>query len=1015
MKKHPFSIVAVCFFLSGLAALVYETAWTREFSFVFGTSELAVATVLAAYMAGLAGGAAVAGRIAHRIRRPLWLYGLLELGIAISALLVPAALFLANRLLALLFGGQTSFQTSHPLSISFFYLMVTFVIVMVPTCFMGATLPLLSRHAVRSEHDIGPRVGALYAVNTAGAVGGTLLAAFVLLPALGIRQTVYVAVAINGLVFLIAVYLVRVARLEARDPLVPASPKPGTTRALHFILPLIMVSGALSFTYEVLWVRLLSQLLGGSIYAFATMLASFLAGIAIGSAVASRRANDAEQALRGFVAAQLGIAILTVGAFYLIDFAPPLTRYLDFENPLVLDVTLAMAVLLPSAVCIGATFPFAVRILAREAEDAGPASARVYSWNTAGAIVGAIGAAFVLLPTLGFRGTILLGVTLNLGIAAIAAQRAGTSRRTSAVAALLIGCAFFMVLPGEPWQILRSSPINRKAAPKTGQADFYQVGRGATVLLTRHSPARWRLSTNGLPESMISSPADPPVARAPAIMLGNIGPMLRPEARSMLVIGLGGGVTIEGIPRNIERIDVVEIEAEVIAANRWLGPHRRIDPLDDPRVHLHEGDARSALQLNQQRFDVVAAQASHPWTAGASHLYTREFFEMVANHLEQDGVFVQWVGSRFVDLELIQSLVITLFEHFDYVHVYSGFLFAASNTPLPDAPDFDALRTLDPDLPRRTGLYTAEDFASHLRLDSESSRAFSATAEITTDDRNLLQMRSPGLRRNSAQQDKQRRREINLSLLEHDPLPRRTAAGQFDRMTLIARLYDAGFAKRAAALVAGLEDPLDREAGKLVHGKAPVTQEHLEGYLRRHPDAPRVRADWLRMLLETKNGAHSQTTAVRLTPSEETLIDAHRAIMQSGHRAAAPFDDRLRSITPTHPLFNDAVFLRVLWRLESGDPLQLLDALGILDDAYLARTADRFLVLRARVGQAMGNPELALASLDRIEHPQSLARHRGTLERVRAMLNNFEREGKLGDWNRRKLRTQFRLQQPPMP
>ena len=210
-----FAGVVACFFLSGLAALLYQTAWLRQFSLVFGTSELAVATVLAAYMGGLALGSSVAGRYAGCVTRPVLVYGLLEAGIALSALAVPLLLLAARALYASMLGDQPAPPDAAAIGQPIFYLLVAFVVLAVPTGFMGATLPLLIRYAVRTDAEVGPRVALLYAINTAGAVFGTVAAAFVLLPALGLNRTVWVGVAINALVFVIAAALARDRRDSA--------------------------------------------------------------------------------------------------------------------------------------------------------------------------------------------------------------------------------------------------------------------------------------------------------------------------------------------------------------------------------------------------------------------------------------------------------------------------------------------------------------------------------------------------------------------------------------------------------------------------------------------------------------------------------------------------------------------------------------------------------------------------------------------------------------------------------
>jgi spermidine synthase len=999
MRDRSFVVVASCFFLSGFAALIYETAWIREFSFVFGTSELAVATVLAAYMAGLAGGAAVGGRLAVRVRRPLVTYALLEAGVGVAALLVPIAIAGATRLLVAFFGHQRGFGETDPLAISLFYLVATFVIVMVPTAFMGATLPLLSRHVVKTDAEIGPRIGALYSINTLGAVAGTTSAAFLLLPWLGIRSTVFVAVGVNAVVFGVAAALVRLSPAPPAAP-IEASEAPSTVaRGWHAILPLILLSGALSFVYEVLWARLLNQLLGGSIYAFTTMLASFLTGIALGSAFASRLARSSDRALRLFAWAEVGIAVLTALSFGLIDSSRVVIHVLGSERHLLIDVLLSMMVLLPAALCIGATFPLAVRVLARDALDAGPASARVYSWNTIGAIAGSIGAAFVLLPMLGFRGTVLLGITINLAIAAVAFAmdaRRGLVALPAVLVALLV-----LLLPGEPWEVLRSSPLSLDAAPKSGEMGFYAVGRGATVMLTEETPTTWRISTNGLPEALISTLDEPPGRSKTAILLGAIGPILRPEARSMLMVGLGGGVSLERVPRNIERIDVIELEEEVLAANRWLAPRRAIDPLADPRVDVHINDARSALFLSDQKFDVIAAQASHPWTGGAAHLYSGEFFGLVADHLNDDGVFVQWVGRDFIDVDLFRSIVRTLLDHFRYVQVYREILFVASNSPLPDAVDFEALRAIDPDLSSRLGLYTAEDLASSMLMDSVASARFAEGAEPIHDDRNWLQMRSPKIVRSPPAERKWILQRILNAYQKNDPLSRLIAMGELDGIDLVRRLEN-GQGGRARWLAGQLDDSVDRaRLAALGLAGRDMRRPALERYLLAHPDDREVRARWLHLMVAgggSDPDARGWLAGLAPDASEAAVIEATRADREGSWEALAAIDDRLAAIAPEAPLHVDATLYRVGWRIRSGDAGRAQEAIELIDDLLRTGASNALLELRADAASVRHDLVGELASLSRLNASGRSKPARAFRKRIRERLNRLALEGELAEW-----------------
>ncbi|MCZ6782736.1 MAG: fused MFS/spermidine synthase [Proteobacteria bacterium] len=608
-----FALLLLCFLLSGFSALLYQTAWTREFSFIFGTSEIAVAAVLAGYMGGLAVGSAVASRIAPRLERPVLVYGLLELGIALSALAVPLGMRVLTAAYVALFGGG---EVTEPGALAtVFRLGGAFVLMLTPTAFMGATLPLLVRHAIRRDEEVGPRIGALYAINTAGAIGGTLCAAFLLLPALGLRQTVYLGAFVNGLVFVAAAAL---ARRAPAPVAVPASAAPAT-RAVHWILPLMLVSGAVSFSYEVLWTRLLSHLLGGSVYAFATMLSSFLLGIALGSAAGGRVARRPGRARAGFAVSQLGVAGLALAAFMLSDRLPQLARALGaggMAGPLA-NAPIAAAVLLPVALCIGATFPLAVRILAPDAAGTASAAARVYAWNTVGAIAGSIGAGFLLLPWLGLAGTVRAGVVTSLCLAAAASLLARPRLRRPLVAVALSALALLVLPVDTPWRLLRSSPLSGQAA--AGEIRYYGAGRSATVMLLEF-PGSFRLLTNGLPEAAFPKPVGIPGRGLEARWLGLLPVLLRPDAERVLVVGLGAGVAVEAVPPSVVAVDVVEIEEEVVAANREAGSERVFDPLADPRTRVVVNDARGALLLTDRRYDAIVSQPSHPWTAGASHL-----------------------------------------------------------------------------------------------------------------------------------------------------------------------------------------------------------------------------------------------------------------------------------------------------------------------------------------------------------------------------------------------------------
>ncbi|HEX6397326.1 MAG TPA: fused MFS/spermidine synthase, partial [Steroidobacteraceae bacterium] len=558
-----------CFVLSGIAALTYQIAWTRQFAIVFGTSELAVATVLAAYMGGLAAGAWLAERFLPRVTRPVMTYALLELGIAASALFaVPFLLWLANRGLVALFGGQPAPPDSDHAATTVFYLVSAFVALALPTTLMGATLPMLARYAVASEAQIGRRIGLLYAMNTAGAVFGALLTAFFLLPEFGLSHTIWCGAALNALVFLLAAALAQRIAGKRRDkhytgdatsvPRLVRSPTFDQFPGPGWVLPLMLLAGAVAFFQEVLWTRMLAHVVGSSIHAFGVMVASFLTGIALGGVIGAMLARTRETAVHALGAALIFAAAAAAVAYLQLDRLVPgvgglMQNVRDFGFVHVpWNAVFSGLLLLPMTIAIGMTYPLAVRILARDADDAAPASARVYAWNTVGAIVGSLAAGFLLIPALKYEGAIRAAVYASavLGVAAFWVLAPVNRIVAGAVgAAALLACVFFA--PPAPMPLLRTSPLN---IDNTGRVLYYDVGRSASVVVLAQDGSL-ALRTNGLPEALMDSPGAVPRFSG-EYWLSPLAVIARPQARDMLIVGYGGGVVIEGVPPSIEHIDV---------------------------------------------------------------------------------------------------------------------------------------------------------------------------------------------------------------------------------------------------------------------------------------------------------------------------------------------------------------------------------------------------------------------------------------------------------------------------
>jgi spermidine synthase len=967
--RYP--LILACFVLSGVAGLIYQTAWLQQFALVFGTSELALVTVLASYMAGLALGATVAGRLADRVTRPVRLYAILELGIAATALLVPAATAAASQLQVLLLQSPGLPQASEAATVSLFYLVSSWAILLVPTGLMGATLPLLVRWAVRSEEEIGRRIGVLYTANTLGAAAGALLGAFALLPTLGLRLTTWVAASINVFVFLLAALLAR--RLEPLEARTLPSRAPSMALDLDrlphrtSILILMAVSGVVSFTWEVLWTRLLSQLVGGSVYAFATMLATTLLGIALGAALAARLATTAERAKHWFVVVQIGVAGLSLTAFSLVDRLPSLATELARQGGgfglLVSGSLLSGLTLLPGAMAIGATYPLAVRILARSAAASATASARVYAWNTLGAIAGALAAGYIVLPNLGFAWTATAAAAASLGVALAASLLLGPARRSLVLSSLAALTLLPFLVPETPWGVLRHSPLTHQQ--REGEVTHAAVGRSATVMLFE-SPFSWSLTTNGLPESIIAKPLLRADSLTTARWLSLLAVAARPEMESLLVVGLGAGVTIEGVPKSVDQIDVIELESEVVHANRLVASQRRVDPLADPRVSVYLNDARGALRLTARRFDAIVSQPSHPWTSGASHLFTREFLELVANRLHPNGVFVQWMGLKFVDDGLLRSMVATARSVFDYVELYQpgngGVLLLASTSPLDVPSNIRQAAQEDPEAWANAGATRREDIQAIRVLDDNAARRFAAEAPVVTDAANLFQTRSPkvlGVGLSAA-----RARQIWAAFF-----PPLESLGQIDPQYLGRRLVAQGQLERAEALAAQLSQ-VDANVLNatiaLARGDAEGAEFRLRTALAIDPTHQEGVAALLDLLEPAISAGREVTFANRFHEDPElAIIAGWRARGRADWLRLRELEPRLADVATDHPLSPEAIRLRAWWRIASGDPREARSAVTLAESLLVPTPNAADLLLHAAAATAAGDPQLALSTLNR--------------------------------------------------
>ena len=973
-------VILLCFILSGVAALVYQTAWTRQFSLVFGTSELAAAAVLAAYMGGLALGAYLIEQYIQKIKRPVKWYAILEIGIAAAAVvLIPVGLWLSEKLLVVLFGGQSSPPTSTLSGTSLFYLIAAFAVLLVPTTLMGATLPLLARHTVHNEQQIGRRIGLLYACNTSGAVAGALLGALLLLPKFGLDRTVWIAAAINAFVALLALSLANTAADTVDTPtdsnLNSANQHEPWKAGISptWVLPIMLLSGAVSFLHEVLWTRMLGHVMGSSLYAFGIMLASFLAGIALGGGLGAVMARSREVAARWLALSEFAAAAAAIFAWWRIQQISTAVDSLSQRG------WFSFWSLFPLAFAIGLTYPLAVRVLARNVNDAAPASARVYSWNTVGAILGAITGGFLIVPALRYEGTVHLAVIASCLLAVITALVLFKPNKLFGIplilSAITAGAVF---MPKAPEALLRYSPLRVNGQ---GEMLFYDVGRSAAVVALRQGD-QIAVRTNSLPEASIDGVGALPQLYVEAWM-APLAVLARPQIQDMLIIGLGGARVLEAVPPSVHAIDVIELEDKVVEANRHIAKRRLIDPLADSRINLILNDARGSLQLTNKMYDAVVSQPSHPWTAGASHLYTRQFMQQAKDHLKPGGLFVQWINVDFLDEGLLRSMVATINDVYPYVRVYRPapptLLFLASDQPIEPEKDIQATRAAFAASPahyQRLGLNVVEDLLSSLVLDNEGSRAFANGATLITDDRNRFATASVyDFGKNISSES------VGFMLAPYDPLLK---ADSFIYRDLNGQISYSYLGQRIGAYLQwdrSARDRLNNYANLFINTELQAflqsqifqnlyqndqAEQILSAAMNTYPNSELIRSTLLvrnMTALVSGNSTDALKQLAKKANNESALVlTAGQLAARGDWDSVANLDQALAQIPWTSLWIDQASQLRVEWRArvlnENLRPQYSEESLAIINRISLIHSIPQMYLLRAWATNGINKPAL---------------------------------------------------------
>ncbi len=755
------------FVLSGFAGLIYQSIWSHYLGLFLGHAAYAQALVLALFMGGMAAGAAWIARVGTRWRNLLRGYALVELLIGVFGIgfhvVFTGAIGLGYEFLIPALGA--------PWAVSLLKWGLAALLILPQTILLGMTFPLMSGGLIRRfPGRDGDALGGLYFTNSIGAAVGALVSVFLLIPAVGLPGTSIAAGLLNFAVAGLAWWLAR-----APEPAPVAAASAAAGEECGGVLPLVLwataISGAASFVYEIVWIRMLSLAVGSTQHAFELMLASFIAGIAFGGLWVRGRADRAPQPLRlaGWMQLGMGLAALASLAVYAQSFewvgwllhalARSAGGYALFNLG---TAAIAILIMLPAAFFAGTTLPlFTVALL--RAGFGERSIGRVYAWNTMGSILGVFAAIHFLIPALGLKLALCVGALVDMAVGLVLLRRLANSRpallrfaAAGLVAAVALGLAITRV-PFDPMQL--ASGVFRHGQARLDSSErvvFQRDGKTASVSVIASPDGTAAIATNGKVDAGLAlAPGARPASDELTMMLAGALPLaLHPAPRQVGIVGLGSGLTTNTVladPR-VERVETVEIEPAMVEGAR-LFASRVGRVYADPRSRIVIDDAKSWFASRRARYDVIISEPSNPWVSGVASLFSKEFYRFIPRQLKPDGLFVQWVQLYEIDDRLVASVLNALTPEFgDYAAWLSNgvdlIIIATPAARLPVADYGRVLRgALASDL-ARLGIERPEQLAFHKVADARLLRALARLGEApaNSDYYPLLSLEAPRAR-----------------------------------------------------------------------------------------------------------------------------------------------------------------------------------------------------------------------------------------------------------------------------
>jgi len=672
-------IIVVLFFLSGATGLVYEVTWIRMFVNVFGNTTYAVSAVLTAFMGGLALGSLVIGRIADKKQNHLKLVALLEFGVGIFALLFPFILIWLTKVYEVIF--QTFPDDLWLLLI--IKTILSFIILIIPTFLMGGTLPLLSKFIIKRPEESGLKVSVLYALNTLGATIGCFLTGFYFIEYLGVLQTIQFAALVNlsiaGLFFILAILI------KQKNVVVRSNEKESDNLRMaakskyhRIILTGFAIAGFAALSFEVLWSRLLVFKLNTTIYAFAIMLTTFLAGIGIGSLIFSilEKLHVIKNHLRTFAVLELLIGFYGLFSVLMFGMFEPLSTMwepISWQEQMVQQLVFSGLIMLFPTILMGMAFPVVSRIYAIDISTIGGSIGNVYSANTFGTILGSFITGFILVELTGTQTSLIIISLLVFLIGTIfillSVKSEWANKKLKRNALAIIGILWLMVIlfivliPSD--FLFQYYNIGEKEVNQGVEIVYAHEGTECITTVHRYPDGNRVLSTGS-----INVAGTDFTLRTTQKLQAHIPMLLHNNPKKVLQVGFGSGETSHIVTTyDIEALDVVEISEGVLETSEMYFRDINHNVINHPKFRAIIMDGANYVALSDRKYDIIMNDSIWPFYSGNSGLYTKEYFENGKKCLRAGGIMTSWLPVELPE-ESFKSLLKTFHSVFPHVSLW---------------------------------------------------------------------------------------------------------------------------------------------------------------------------------------------------------------------------------------------------------------------------------------------------------------------------------------------------------